>query len=391
MNGSGESGNKGDREAVSRAGSGPGARVITLLVLVASAVFGLALVVIIPPWQSPDEPTHFEYAKVLALGDPPWSPRSDPGLQEEIIGSLDRHNYWRYLRLEEPTPLPRTFRQTPFLSAAPSQIGKNPPLYYFLASLILRWPAARSLEFELYRLRLFSLFFTLLTVILVAGCAGEVFGRFSPLVPAATAVAAFIPQVLVIGTSVSPDPPINFIGAAVIYLVLRCRKNGFTPLRTALILCFLGLGLMINYKGLILLAVLSVVLLLHFLPRRRRAPAPVRAAGGAGLVVLILAAGYAALVWHFPEVARVFIVRLNIFSSTLLDFLHGRTNFRPDYWSWFHGELFKSFWLKYGCFLPPGRRFDPVLYPAHVFLTRLERSFSASARTAARYCPASSG
>ncbi len=345
MNGGGA---KGDREAASRTGSDPGVRKVTLLVLAASAIFGLALVVIIPPWQSPDEPTHFEYVKVLASGDPPWSPRSDPGLQEEIIVSMDRHDYWRYLRLEEPRPLPRTFRGTPFLSAAPSHIGKNPPLYYFLASLVLRWPAARSLESELYRLRLFSLFFTLLTVILVAGCAGEVFGRSSPLVPAATAAAAFIPQVLVIGTSVSPDPPINCIGAAVIYLVLRSRTNGFTPARTFLILCLLGLGVMINYKGLILLAVLPVVLLLHFLPRRRGAPAPARAAGWTGLVALLLAAGYAALVWYFPEVARVFIVRLNIFSSTLLDFLYGRVNFRPGYWSWFHGELFKSFWLKYG-------------------------------------------
>jgi len=322
-------------------------RISVLLVLSATAVLGLALVVIIPPWQSPDEPTHFEYVYVLSRGDPPWAPRPDPGLQGRIIVSLDRHGYWGYVGVDRPAVLPGTFREAPFLSAAPTQVGKNPPLYYFLASLVLRISPGRSLEAALYRLRLFSLFFSLLTVILVASCATEVFGRSSPLVPAAAA-AAFLPQFLVIGTSVSPDPAINFIGAGVIYLTIRFQKRGFTVPRVAALLLCLLLGLLVNYKALVLLAALPGVAAIRFLFHRGDALSPGRLAVRTASILLALLAGYSALVWYFPGVARVFIVRLNILCAVFADYLRGRTDFPPGYWPWFHSELFKSFWLKYG-------------------------------------------
>ncbi|MDP8235540.1 MAG: DUF2142 domain-containing protein [Candidatus Erginobacter occultus] len=318
------------------------------IVLSATAILGLATIVLIPPWQSPDEPTHFEYAKVLAQGEYPWSPRPDFQLQERIIVSLDRYDYWRYVGVERPLPLPKIFRKGPFLSIAPTQIGKNPPLYYFIASLILRLSPFRSLETELYLLRIFSLFFTILTVALVGGCAAEVFGRSSPLVPAAAAAAAFIPQFLVIGTSVSPDPAINFCGAAVIYLTLKFQKTGFSLSRTIIILLCFGLGLLANYKILILLVALPGVVIIHLLFHRGNDLSPGRAVGWAGGVFLSLLVGYLALAWYYPSIARLFTARLNILCSTLVSFLRGQTVFPPRYWSWFNNELFKSFWLKYG-------------------------------------------
>ncbi len=329
-------------------GHDPGNRLMLILVLAAAAILGLACAVIIPPWQLPDEPTHLEYARVLARGVSPWAPRPDLAAQGEIISSLDRYDYWRYVGVERPSPLPVTFRETPFLAAAPSQIGKNPPLYYFLASLVLRLSPARSLEAELYRLRLLSLFFTLLTIALVGACAGEVFGRSSPLVPAAAAAVAFLPQFLVIGVSASPDPAINFCGAAVIYLVLRFQKAGFTPFRILMLLLCLGLSLLINYKALILLAALPGVAIIRFVSPGRRFPAPGKLAAGAGLLLLILSGAYSVLVWYSPEVARIFIVRIGLLCSIVGSFIRGRTYFPPGYWSWFNSELFKSFWLKYG-------------------------------------------
>lgn len=339
------------RKREGRGGGGPAdptGKIILVLILVSSLFFGLSTILIVPPWQSPDEPTHFEYEKVLALGDPPWSPRPRPGLQGEIIRSLDRYDYWRYVGVERPSPLPGVFRQVPFLSSAPGQIGKNPPLYYYLASRVLRFFPLRSLESELYRLRLLSLVFSLLTIVLVAGCAGEVFGRSSPLVPAATAVAAFLPQFLIIGTSVSPDPAINLVGAAAIYLILRSQKLGFAWWRILAVLSCLGLGILANYKGLIILAALPGVAVIHLFFHRRNLISPVRAVGWIGLTLGILVVGYVSLVWYYPGIARVFIVRLNILFSTIVSYLLGQTYIPPGYRAWFNHELFKSFWLKYG-------------------------------------------
>lgn len=326
------------------------------IVVLVSGLLGIIYIRIIPPWQSPDEPTHFEYAKLLARGGALRAPRADPDLQKEIIVSLDRHDYWRYVGVERPSPLPETFRRTPFLSAAPTQLGKNPPLYYFLASRVLRIAPARSLEAELHRLRLFSLFFAVLTVVLAAGCAGEVFGRSSPLVPAAAGMAALLPQFLVVGTAVSSDSCFNFCGAAVIYLLLRFQKSGFSLLRTVAVLLCLGLGLLVNYKGLILVAALPGVAMIHLIFHRGSLPSRPRLAGGVGLILLAFLAGYFALVWFYPGIARVFIVRVHVLCSGLFSFLRGRTRFPPGFWGWFNAELFKSFWLKYGWLqfeLPP--------------------------------------
>jgi 4-amino-4-deoxy-L-arabinose transferase-like glycosyltransferase len=319
-----------------------------LIILSASLVLGIIYIIVIPPWQSPDEPTHFEYVKVLAEGAPPWAPQPRPDLQETIIASLDRHDYWRYVREDRPSPLPTTFRETPFLFSAPTQIGKNPPLYYFFASLILRLSPALSVETELYRLRILSLFFSITTVGVVWACAGEIFGRASPFCPAAAGITALLPQFMVIGTSVSPDPCINLFGAGAIYLVLRFQRRGFTLSRVLILLLWHGIGLLVNYKFLILLLALPGVILIHLCSHRQLIPSLKKLLLWSGVIILMLLLAYSGLIWYFSEIARVFIIRVNILYSTFSSFLQGKTYFPVGHWHWFHGELFKSFWLKYG-------------------------------------------
>jgi len=327
-----------------------------LIVLSAALILGIVYIYIIPPWQSPDEPTHFEYAKVLAQGAPPWAPQPSHDLQKTIIVSLDRHDYWRYVGEDRPSPLPTTFRETPFLFFAPTQIGKNPPLYYLLASLVLRLSPPHSVEGELYRLRIISLIFSVLTVGTVWACAAEIFGRSSPICPAAAAITALLPQFIVIGTSVSPDPCINLFGAVAIYLVLRFQKRGFTFSRILFLLLWHGIGLLINYKFLILILALPGVALIHF-SRHRTGTLPLeKLILWSGLIVSMLILSYSGLVWYFPGTARIFVVRVNILYSTLAAFVTGRTYFPVGFWHWFNSELFKSFWMKYGWLkyeLPP--------------------------------------
>jgi 4-amino-4-deoxy-L-arabinose transferase-like glycosyltransferase len=321
---------------------------ILLIVLTASLVLGIIYIVIIPPWQSPDEPTHFEYAKVLAQGAPPWAPQPSPDLQKTIIVSLDRHDYWRFVWEERPSPLPTTFRDAPFLFSAPTQIGKNPPLYYLFASLILRLSSTISVESELYRLRIISLIFSVLTVGVVWACAAEIFGRDSPICPAAAGITALIPQFMVIGTSVSPDPCVNFFGAGAIYLVLRFQRKGFTLSRILVLLLWHGIGVLINYKFLILIFALPLVALIHLCRHRRETASFRKLILWFGLLILTLLVLYSGTVWYFPGIARIFVVRVNILYSTLSSFLQGETYFPAGFWHWFNSELFKSFWLKYG-------------------------------------------
>lgn len=153
---------------------------------------------------------------------------------------------------------------------------------------------------------------------------------------------------MVIGTSVSPDPCVNFFGAGAIFLVLRFQKKGFTLSRILVLLIWHGIGLLINYKFLILLPVLPGVVIIHLCFHRHRIISIKKLILCSGVIVSMLLVTYSGLVWYFPEIARIFIVRVNILYSTLSSFVQGSTYFPVGFWHWFNSELFKSFWLKYG-------------------------------------------
>lgn len=309
---------------------------------------GVLYLTLTPPWQAPDEPTHFEHVRILRDRPGYFSPRPDFALQREIIISLDDHNYWHYVGVEEPVSLPETFLEAPFLSAAPSQIGKNPPFYYLIAALVLKLFPGRTLEAELYCLRGLSLFFSLLTVWMVFTCARRIFpGDFLFSLTCAGFVA-FLPQFMVIGTSVSPDPLINLLGAIAIYLVIRVHKTGLSRSGILLIgLLYLG-GMMVSYKFLLLVPPLFTVWLIQLFFRGRKTFSWLRFFIWFFLIIIFLILGFSWLVWFFPEIARIFIFRINTFYSIISRYLLGKTFFPKGYWPWFNRELFKSFWLKFG-------------------------------------------
>jgi len=58
-------------------------------------------------------------------------------LQGRMIAALDRADFWTLTRQARPSPLPRTFAETPFLARSGSQVGKS-PLYYLIPALITR-------------------------------------------------------------------------------------------------------------------------------------------------------------------------------------------------------------------------------------------------------------
>src|SRR4051812_38164658 len=117
------------------------------LALGAILIFGLAarllLAVSMPPWQSPDEPKHFEYIRVLTdLRATLWAERrlprlTDdlPKLQRAIVASLAEHHYWEGIRRPTPSPLPTRFSNV-WPNGTHTQLHR-PSLYYFLAAPIL--------------------------------------------------------------------------------------------------------------------------------------------------------------------------------------------------------------------------------------------------------------
>jgi len=200
-----------------------------ILLILITAINGIIYIIIIPPWQSPDEPTHFEYVQLLADSKTIFgSIAPNFSLQERIISSMDHHYFWKYLGWPRPQPLPLKFEDTPFLRLvrAHTQIGRKPPLYYFLSSLLLRISPQNSIIYKLYLLRSFSLLLTVVTVILIYLSARLIFPKdiYFPL--ASAAFAAFLPEFILIGTSVSLDPLANLMSALFMYLMIKRNYSG---------------------------------------------------------------------------------------------------------------------------------------------------------------------
>src|SRR2546430_17581338 len=67
-------------------------------------VFGLFASLLIPPWQAPDEPVHFEYVRNTQLGVVAES----PAVQRPIIASFYTFRFWQYIGKTPPKDVPKS-------------------------------------------------------------------------------------------------------------------------------------------------------------------------------------------------------------------------------------------------------------------------------------------
>jgi len=127
-------------------------------------LLSLAWLLVLPPWQGPDEPGHYEYALLFSrLGRPPTTQDRDEKVQAQIIQSLDAARFWERTRQEAPRPLPERFGDSPFLQRSGSQVGDERPLYYL--PLALGYRHVSTPLRRLYLGRLWSAFLGFLAVL----------------------------------------------------------------------------------------------------------------------------------------------------------------------------------------------------------------------------------
>lgn len=117
-------------------------------VFLLAVAHGVLYSVVNPPWFAPDEPSHFEYARLFAdLGHVPTLDDISPELQSEILASMYAFDFWRLLGFTPPDHAPQAFYSglnDSSQTLPPSfvvdnlfywyypQVDNEPPLYYKL-------------------------------------------------------------------------------------------------------------------------------------------------------------------------------------------------------------------------------------------------------------------
>ncbi len=206
---------------------------LALVVLISYAALHCLLYLFLTPlWQAPDEPSHVEYACLIARHGLNLAPGDqDADLQARLIRSLADHDFWARVREPTPDPLPATFAQDPFLRRAGRQVGDETPLYYLIPALICRLPLAVPLI--VYLMRLVSAAFYVLTVGATWWAARGLWSTARGPVIAMTAAVAGLPMLAFLGGAVNNDSLALLMGMLAFGCLMRFIRRPDWKMATA--------------------------------------------------------------------------------------------------------------------------------------------------------------
>jgi 4-amino-4-deoxy-L-arabinose transferase-like glycosyltransferase len=256
-----------------------------------------------PLWQVPDEPQHYQLARLVA-DEGHWPTLSDvwnATEQERLVyDSLIRHRFWEIRAQREPPPSLWAGTEPDVLLPPIA----TPPGYYVLAAGALRLVGTSDVDDGLRALRLLSALLGLLELLLVHRIARAVFPKEQSHSTAALAFAAFLPMRVYMTGGANSDALAALVAAGSLCAMAAWIESPLTPRRAACLGLLVGLALLTKRTTLFLVPVLLLFLVLSrragVQPASRRPP---RWWLGAGIVLACLCAPLAAWTLARPELA----------------------------------------------------------------------------------------
>jgi hypothetical protein len=232
------------------------------LAVLASLAFchGLIYLAIVPPWQHYDEPTHFEYAALLArTSDLVERDTVALDINHSIADSMYRFRFW--------TPEVRPLLLGPRRVFIGYDQEVHPPLYYALIAIPIGWMQAFPVELQLYAARLVSVIFLAL-VVLATWRITCVVTPDEPMVQLAIPLLVFLtPAYSDLMSAVNNDVLVNFSITAMLLGCMLLIRDGLRP--AALALALLGLLVALMAKRTAVAAVIPFSLSLLWALRRQ--------------------------------------------------------------------------------------------------------------------------
>lgn len=202
---------------------------------------GLCYVIHVPPWQSPDETTHFQLIRELV------SP-NNADIQKEIEESTQKFHFF------EIAPNLDTFGSIRFL---------GPPLYHFIASSLIKIFHISDIMTQFYFCRLLSLIFGMGIVFITWLTARLIFPEHSYMWTSSALLVSLIPQFNLISSSVNYDSLANFLGSFFVLGAIAIIKHGLRFNLLTLTGAAICLGLITKRISVIFILLWIVIPFLH--------------------------------------------------------------------------------------------------------------------------------
>ncbi len=252
-----------------------------LLLIALGLVRGLLYSALIPPWQGPDEPQHYEYVRLLRekgrllqWGD------STPTVEQEVIASMGQFDYWRTGRYVYPGS---TFNE---IWDGYAHDLQQPPLAYllYLGALLI---APDDVALQLYLMRLLSVLLSLIVIIAALEVASMLWPAHSSLRWAIPAFIVFLPTYMAMGGMVNNDHLAEVAVSLVLASWVVAFKQGLSiPLVGALIMLS-PIGLLAKRTAIILLPLHVIAAVIYLWLHHRRV------LSGKNVILALLASGLA--------------------------------------------------------------------------------------------------
>lgn len=216
------------------------------LLLLTAICNGLIWMVLTPPFQYPDEQSHFAQVQNLSeqntyknLGQNNTS--LEINLTEEVLGTARDNlgnNSYTYHPEFKPRysdtyvgpneDLIRNLPENSRLHLVKKESTENPPLFYLLATPAYKLFSSSSLFERLFAVRFISLILFTLNVY-VAYLVGKIIFGKHPSSLALPAAIASMPMLIHSSTGVLPDSLTNLLFSIVLYFSLKVISNGLNP------------------------------------------------------------------------------------------------------------------------------------------------------------------
>jgi hypothetical protein len=298
------------------------------LLLAVATLQTFAWIIVVPPFQAPDEDSHLSYVqRIVDEHKIPWRPHGGPTTPPNFSPEIQRAEVLPVLQ-----PLIGNIAARPGWTSADEALWrrgqalagprdrdsgasytaslKNPPVYYLYAALPYAAAKSGSIFDRLEWTRLWNIPLLLIGLVFVWLVIGELAGRGRPQV-VGTAAAALLPQLTNITTGVAPDIMLVAEWGAALYVMLLVLRRGPRPRLVALLVALCVLASLTHGRSLAVFvpALLAVgFALARERGWRRLTPLRMTAALWAVfvLVVLVVAAGgkgsirqFLSYVWQF--------------------------------------------------------------------------------------------
>jgi hypothetical protein len=202
------------------------------VVVGAACVVGVIMLVSMPPWEHPDESSHFEFAWLIA-NHPTWP---TPGTSDPQLASI----------------------------AGGGRALYHQPLYHLLISLVLRFVGGLSLVGQLYAARSVSLLLFLLVIAMAERITRSLFPPGHMLRWLTPLALVLNPTFASLMTSVNNDVAVTTVCTLTLLLATRTLMDGLTWRRVLALIATIPLAIACKNTGAITAGIVPFILMIAF-------------------------------------------------------------------------------------------------------------------------------